>query len=121
MSNRRIRDQYLYKKNHEVARFIHFHSLSRIICLCGSCGKEKKTLSVWELHTGSRSKKWKVSVKVKSSLMPLGKWVSIFIFSFLLDIISSMRSCGHLSPFTDASKCICYFFLPFIIFSLLLK
>uniref|UniRef100_A0A1D1ZA96 Histone-lysine N-methyltransferase ATX4 n=1 Tax=Anthurium amnicola TaxID=1678845 RepID=A0A1D1ZA96_9ARAE len=46
-----------------------------VVCQCGSCGKEKRTLSEWERHTGSRSKNWKTSVRVKSSMLPLEKWI----------------------------------------------
>ncbi|KAM7276275.1 hypothetical protein ACFE04_018141 [Oxalis oulophora] len=53
----------------------YFPKLHVIICKCGSCGSKKQTPSVWERHAGSRSKKWKHSVKVKSSKMPLGKWI----------------------------------------------
>ena len=47
----------------------------RVMCKCGSCGSRKQTLSEWEKHTGCRSKKWKHSVKVKSTMLPLEKWV----------------------------------------------
>lgn len=47
----------------------------RVQCLCGSCGTKKYGLSEWERHTGCRAKKWKHSVKVKGSNMPLEKWV----------------------------------------------
>lgn len=45
-------------------------------CKCGSCGTKKYTLSEWERHTGSRAKKWKFSVKVKGSMIPLEKWIA---------------------------------------------
>lgn len=47
----------------------------RVECRCGSCGKRKQKVSEWERHTGSRAKKWKTSVKVKSSKLPLEQWV----------------------------------------------
>ena len=50
---------------------------SRVMCKCGSCGSKKQTLSEWEKHTGCRAKKWKYSVKVKSKMLPLEKWVCI--------------------------------------------
>ena len=47
----------------------------RIMCKCGSCGSKKYTPSEWERHTGCRAKKWKYSVKVKGTMLPLEKWV----------------------------------------------
>ncbi|KAK7287344.1 hypothetical protein RIF29_00615 [Crotalaria pallida] len=47
----------------------------RVMCNCGSCGSRKQTLSEWEKHTGCRAKKWKHSVKVKSTMLPLEKWI----------------------------------------------
>ncbi|XP_047156965.1 histone-lysine N-methyltransferase ATX3-like [Vigna umbellata] len=46
------------------------------MCNCGSCGSRKQTLSEWEKHTGCRAKKWKHSVKVKSTMLPLEKWLA---------------------------------------------
>ncbi|PKA50193.1 Histone-lysine N-methyltransferase ATX5 [Apostasia shenzhenica] len=46
-----------------------------VICHCRSCKGRKATPSEWERHTGSRSKKWKTTVKIKSTMMPLGKWI----------------------------------------------
>ncbi|MQL74881.1 hypothetical protein Taro_007253 [Colocasia esculenta] len=46
-----------------------------VICNCGSCTKEERTLSEWERHTGSKSKNWKTSVRVKSTMLPLEKWI----------------------------------------------
>ncbi|CAA6661056.1 unnamed protein product [Spirodela intermedia] len=46
-----------------------------VVCQCGVCGTEKRSLSEWERHTGSRSKNWKTSVKVKDSMQPLEKWI----------------------------------------------
>ncbi|KAK9279386.1 hypothetical protein L1049_013065 [Liquidambar formosana] len=54
----------------------YFPSLHLVVCKCGSCGTRKQTLSEWERHTGSRAKKWKVSVKVKGSMLPLEKWMT---------------------------------------------
>ncbi|XP_052170557.1 histone-lysine N-methyltransferase ATX3 isoform X2 [Diospyros lotus] len=54
---------------------IYFPSLHLVQCKCGSCGTNKQTLSEWERHTGSRAKKWKVSIKVKESMLPLEKWI----------------------------------------------
>ena len=57
------------------------HSISfvfcRVMCECGLCGSKKQTLSEWERHTGCRAKKWKFSVKVKSTMLPLENWVCI--------------------------------------------
>ncbi|XP_030489203.2 histone-lysine N-methyltransferase ATX3 [Cannabis sativa] len=47
-----------------------------VMCKCGSCGSKKQTLSEWEKHTGCRAKKWKYSVKVKSTMLPLEKWIT---------------------------------------------
>ncbi|CAK9165778.1 unnamed protein product [Ilex paraguariensis] len=55
---------------------IYYPSLHLVECTCGSCGKRKQTLSEWERHTGSRAKKWKFSVKVKGSMLPLEKWIT---------------------------------------------
>ncbi|XP_050237059.1 histone-lysine N-methyltransferase ATX3 isoform X2 [Mercurialis annua] len=49
--------------------------LHLIVCKCGSCGMRKQTPSEWEKHTGCRAKKWKHSVKVKSTMLPLEKWI----------------------------------------------
>ncbi|KAL5572102.1 hypothetical protein UlMin_021699 [Ulmus minor] len=50
--------------------------LHLVMCKCGSCGSKKQTLSEWEKHTGCRAKKWKYSVKVKATMLPLEKWIS---------------------------------------------
>lgn len=42
-----------------------FGFIYRVVCKCGSCGPERKALSEWERHTGSKAKNWKTSVKVK--------------------------------------------------------
>ncbi|XP_024020947.1 histone-lysine N-methyltransferase ATX3 isoform X2 [Morus notabilis] len=49
--------------------------LHLVMCKCGSCGAKKQTLSEWERHTGCRAKKWKYSVRVKSTMLPLEKWI----------------------------------------------
>ncbi|XP_051137954.1 histone-lysine N-methyltransferase ATX4-like [Andrographis paniculata] len=54
---------------------IYIPSLHLVICKCGSCGMEKQALSEWERHTGSRTKNWKTSVRVKGSLMSLEQWM----------------------------------------------
>ncbi|CAN6860992.1 unnamed protein product [Brassica oleracea] len=54
---------------------IYFPSLHLVVCKCGSCGPERKALSEWERHTGSKAKNWKTSVKVKSSKLPLEEWM----------------------------------------------
>uniref|UniRef100_A0A2P2LUG2 Histone-lysine N-methyltransferase ATX3 n=1 Tax=Rhizophora mucronata TaxID=61149 RepID=A0A2P2LUG2_RHIMU len=53
----------------------YFPELHLIACNCGSCGSRKQTPSEWERHTGCRAKKWKYSVKVKGTLLPLEKWI----------------------------------------------
>lgn len=50
--------------------------LHMVICNCGSCGSKKQTPSEWEKHTGCRAKKWKYSVKVKATMLPLEKWIA---------------------------------------------
>ncbi|GER46707.1 histone-lysine N-methyltransferase ATX5 [Striga asiatica] len=54
---------------------IYFPSLHLVVCKCGSCGTEKQALSDWERHTGSRTKNWKSSVRVKGSLLSLEQWM----------------------------------------------
>ncbi|KAK6260553.1 hypothetical protein SCA6_015027 [Theobroma cacao] len=49
--------------------------LHLVLCECGACGSKKYTLSEWERHTGCRAKKWKYSVKVKDTMIPLEKWI----------------------------------------------
>ncbi|KAL0304400.1 UNVERIFIED_CONTAM: Histone-lysine N-methyltransferase ATX4 [Sesamum radiatum] len=53
----------------------YFPSLHLVVCKCGACGAEKQALSEWERHTGSRTKNWKSSVRVKGSLIPLEQWM----------------------------------------------
>lgn len=55
---------------------IYFTKLHLVECKCGSCGTRKQTLGEWERHTGSRAKKWKVSIKVKDLMIPLEKMLS---------------------------------------------
>ncbi|KAK7292805.1 hypothetical protein RJT34_15659 [Clitoria ternatea] len=50
--------------------------LHLVMCKCSSCGSRKQTLSEWERHTGCRAKKWKHSVKVKSTMLTLEKWIA---------------------------------------------
>ncbi|XP_021748093.1 histone-lysine N-methyltransferase ATX3-like [Chenopodium quinoa] len=51
-------------------------SLHLVVCKCGKCGTRKQSLSEWEKHTGCRAKKWKHSVKVKGSMIPLHQWLT---------------------------------------------
>ncbi|XP_057454792.1 histone-lysine N-methyltransferase ATX3-like [Lotus japonicus] len=55
---------------------IYIPKLHLVMCKCGSCGSRKQTLSEWEKHTGCRAKKWKHSVKVKSTMLQLEKWIT---------------------------------------------
>ncbi|KAJ7962572.1 Histone-lysine N-methyltransferase [Quillaja saponaria] len=55
---------------------IYIPKLHLVMCTCGSCGSRKQTLSEWERHTGCKAKKWKYSVKVKSTMLPLEKWIA---------------------------------------------
>ncbi|KAG6592922.1 Histone-lysine N-methyltransferase ATX3, partial [Cucurbita argyrosperma subsp. sororia] len=52
--------------------------LHLVVCKCGSCGARKQRLSEWEKHTGCRAKKWKYSVKVKATMLPLEQWIAEF-------------------------------------------
>ncbi|XP_044480536.1 histone-lysine N-methyltransferase ATX3-like isoform X2 [Mangifera indica] len=52
--------------------------LHLVVCRCGSCESKKRTLSEWERHTGCRAKKWKYSVKVKGTSLPLERWITEF-------------------------------------------
>ncbi|KAK6250732.1 hypothetical protein SCA6_004737 [Theobroma cacao] len=54
---------------------IYYPSLHLVVCKCGSCGSEKQALSEWERHTGSRERNWRISVKVKGSMLPLEQWM----------------------------------------------
>ncbi|KAJ7965359.1 Histone-lysine N-methyltransferase [Quillaja saponaria] len=54
---------------------IYFPSLHLVVCKCGLCGTEKQALSEWERHTGSKSRNWRSSVKVKGSMLPLEQWM----------------------------------------------
>ncbi|GMH08902.1 hypothetical protein Nepgr_010742 [Nepenthes gracilis] len=54
---------------------IYFPSLHLVMCKCGFCGTEKKLLSDWERHTGSKVKNWKQSVRVKGSMLTLEQWM----------------------------------------------
>ncbi|XP_063947886.1 histone-lysine N-methyltransferase ATX4 isoform X1 [Daucus carota subsp. sativus] len=54
---------------------IYFPSLHLVVCKCGYCGTEKKALSEWERHTGSKTKNWKSSVRVKGSMLALEQWM----------------------------------------------
>ena len=55
-------------------------SFFRIMCKCVSCDSRKWKPSEWERHTGSRAKKWKYSVKVKSTMLLLEKWFVLVLF-----------------------------------------
>ncbi|XP_057951607.1 histone-lysine N-methyltransferase ATX4 isoform X1 [Malania oleifera] len=54
---------------------IYFPSLHLVVCKCGLCGTEKLALSEWERHTGSKARNWKISVRVKGSMLPLEQWM----------------------------------------------
>lgn len=60
----------------EPMTFIFF--FGSVSCPCHSCNGKKHTLTEWERHTGCRSKKWKSSVKVKSTMVQLSQWVRIW-------------------------------------------
>ncbi|KAK4796479.1 hypothetical protein SAY86_028805 [Trapa natans] len=54
---------------------IYFPSVHLVVCKCGSCGSQKQALSVWERHTGSKSRNWRNSIMVKGSMLPLEQWM----------------------------------------------
>ncbi|XP_065867990.1 histone-lysine N-methyltransferase ATX5 [Euphorbia lathyris] len=54
---------------------IYFPSLHLVVCKCGSCGPAKLALSEWERHTGSKVKNWRMSIRVKESMLPLEQWM----------------------------------------------
>lgn len=72
-----------------------FHFCLRVMCKCGLCGSKKQTPSEWERHTGCRAKKWKYSVKVKDTMLPLEKWVGINYYCF--EILNCFFSFLYLS------------------------
>ncbi|GFP91907.1 histone-lysine n-methyltransferase atx4 [Phtheirospermum japonicum] len=56
---------------------IYLPILQLVECICGSCvANTRYGLNDWERHTGSRSKKWKSSIKLKGSNLPLGDWLT---------------------------------------------
>ncbi|GKB23581.1 histone-lysine N-methyltransferase ATX3-like protein isoform X1, partial [Tanacetum coccineum] len=55
---------------------IYFTNLHLLECKCGGlCGTRKQTPSEWERHVGSRAKKWKSSIKLRESGLPLERLV----------------------------------------------
>lgn len=67
------------------------------MCKCGFCGAEKQALSEWERHTGSKSRNWRTSVKVKGSLLPLEQWVCTILSDFF--VFPPFNCMSMLSPF----------------------
>ncbi|XP_072967380.1 histone-lysine N-methyltransferase ATX4-like isoform X1 [Typha angustifolia] len=55
-----------------------------ISCCCGPCKGQKFTYNEWERHTSCKSKNWRSSIKVKSTMTPLGKWVDKYQASMCL-------------------------------------
>ncbi|KAI5561829.1 hypothetical protein BDE02_15G012900 [Populus trichocarpa] len=53
----------------------YFPSLHMVVCKCGFCGSEKQALSEWEQHTGSKIKNWRISIRVKDSMLLLEQWM----------------------------------------------
>ncbi|KAJ0837379.1 putative [histone H3]-lysine(4) N-trimethyltransferase transcription regulator SET family [Helianthus annuus] len=68
---------------------IYYPNLHLIQCKCGSCGTRKQTPSEWERHTGSRAKKWKVSIKVKDSMLPLEKLLADYNVDYYAKAVSN--------------------------------
>ncbi|KAK9094057.1 hypothetical protein Scep_025526 [Stephania cephalantha] len=62
------------KFNFELSDSEKLQPKSAVVCKCGLCGFEKRSLSEWERHTGSKKKNWKSSVKVKGSMLTLEQW-----------------------------------------------
>ncbi|XP_044473741.1 histone-lysine N-methyltransferase ATX5-like isoform X2 [Mangifera indica] len=54
---------------------IYYPSLHSVVCKCGSCGTGKLALSEWERHTGSKLRNWRISIRVKGSMLPLEQWM----------------------------------------------
>ncbi|GLT84778.1 hypothetical protein SLE2022_029920 [Rubroshorea leprosula] len=54
---------------------IYLPKIHLVVCKCGSCGSKQQSLGEWERHTGCRAKKWKYSVRVKETRLPLGDWI----------------------------------------------
>ncbi|XP_074582265.1 histone-lysine N-methyltransferase ATX4-like [Curcuma longa] len=54
---------------------IYLPELNIVSCCCSYCKGKKFMLSEWERHTGSKTKNWRSSVKVRSTNMALGKWL----------------------------------------------
>ncbi|MBA0564070.1 hypothetical protein Golob_009028, partial [Gossypium lobatum] len=63
------------KFNFELSDSEKWQPKTKVVCKCGSCGLEKQALSEWERHTGSQQRNWRISVKVKGSLLPLEQWM----------------------------------------------
>ncbi|KAI4325008.1 hypothetical protein MLD38_030443 [Melastoma candidum] len=54
---------------------IYYPSMPLVVCKCGSCGTQRLSLSNWEQHTGSKFRDWRVSIRVKGSMLPLERWM----------------------------------------------
>ncbi|XP_044504293.1 histone-lysine N-methyltransferase ATX5-like isoform X2 [Mangifera indica] len=54
---------------------IYYPSLHSVVCKCGSCGAGNLALSEWERHTGSKLRNWRISIRVKGSMLPLEQWM----------------------------------------------
>uniref|UniRef100_A0A9I9DRR5 Histone-lysine N-methyltransferase ATX3 n=1 Tax=Cucumis melo TaxID=3656 RepID=A0A9I9DRR5_CUCME len=65
--------------------------LHLVVCKCGSCGSRKQRLSEWEKHTGCRAKKWKYSVKVKATMLPLEQWPMPCTCAIHHSLLTSMK------------------------------
>ncbi|KAL8192607.1 hypothetical protein R6Q57_027792 [Mikania cordata] len=55
---------------------IYYPKYHQVECKCGSCGTRKQSLGEWEKHSGSRAKKWKVSIRVKGPMITLEKMLT---------------------------------------------
>ncbi|KAK9051400.1 hypothetical protein SSX86_028027 [Deinandra increscens subsp. villosa] len=69
---------------------IYYPNLHLVECKCGSCGTRKQTPSEWERHTGSRAKKWKVSIKVKDSMLTLEKWLADYNIDYVMAALTQL-------------------------------
>ncbi|KAL2318129.1 hypothetical protein Fmac_032005 [Flemingia macrophylla] len=54
---------------------LYFPSLHLVVCKCRFCETKEQALEEWERHTGSKSRNWRTSVRVKGSMLSLEKWM----------------------------------------------
>ncbi|KAI4384845.1 hypothetical protein MLD38_002945 [Melastoma candidum] len=54
---------------------IYYPSIHLVVCKCGACGTQRQSLANWERHTGSKLRDWRMSIRVKGSMLTLQKWM----------------------------------------------